>query len=103
MSTAHKIIDGLKDAIAGNFTRITVEGQTWVRADNLAALVKALEPFAKGAAQIPDAWPPGRGLLIGENHPHNPKPYSLLLAYVDDFRRARAALSAFEQGKGGGS
>src|ERR1700683_1196912 len=28
-----KIIDGLKDAIAGNFSRVTIEGQTWTRRD----------------------------------------------------------------------
>lgn len=30
-----KIIDGLKDAIAGNFRRVTIEGQTWVRVEPL--------------------------------------------------------------------
>lgn len=28
-----KIIDGLKDAIAGNFARVTIGGQVWVRRD----------------------------------------------------------------------
>ncbi len=28
-----KIIDGLKDALAGNFARVTIEGQHWVRED----------------------------------------------------------------------
>jgi hypothetical protein len=26
-----KILDGLKAAAAGNFSRVTIEGQTWVR------------------------------------------------------------------------
>lgn len=26
-----KILDGLRDAVNGNFTRVTIEGQTWVR------------------------------------------------------------------------
>lgn len=26
-----KIIEGLKDAVAGNFSRVTIEGQVWVR------------------------------------------------------------------------
>lgn len=30
-----KIIDGLKDAVAGNFVRVTIEGQTWQRIDDL--------------------------------------------------------------------
>lgn len=28
-----KIIDGLKDAIAGNLDRVTIDGQVWVRRD----------------------------------------------------------------------
>lgn len=32
-STGRKIIDGLKDAVAGNFASVTIEGQRWVRAD----------------------------------------------------------------------
>lgn len=31
MSAAAKIIEGLKDAIAGNFASVTIEGQHWVR------------------------------------------------------------------------
>lgn len=38
MSTGSKIIDGLKDAVAGNFTRVHVEGFEWVRADHVASL-----------------------------------------------------------------
>ncbi len=26
-----RILQGLKDAVAGNFTRVTIEGQTWER------------------------------------------------------------------------
>lgn len=33
--SGQKIIDGLKDAAAGNFGRVTIGGQTWVRADEL--------------------------------------------------------------------
>lgn len=28
-----KILDGLRDALSGNFSRVTIEGQTWVRQD----------------------------------------------------------------------
>ena len=31
--SGQKIIDGLKDAVAGNFSRVTIDGQVWVRAD----------------------------------------------------------------------
>lgn len=27
----HKIIEGLKDAVAGNFSSVTIEGQRWIR------------------------------------------------------------------------
>lgn len=32
--SGHKIIDGLKDAVAGNFDRVTIEGQVWVKRDS---------------------------------------------------------------------
>lgn len=31
--SGQKIIDGIKNAIAGNFVRVTIDGQTWVRRD----------------------------------------------------------------------
>ena len=36
--TGSKLIDGLRDAVAGNFSQVTIEGQTWVRADHVAEL-----------------------------------------------------------------
>lgn len=33
MSSGAKIIEGLKDAVAGNFSSVYIEGQHWVRAD----------------------------------------------------------------------
>jgi hypothetical protein len=32
-NSGSKLIDGLRDAIAGNFTRVNIEGQVWVRHD----------------------------------------------------------------------
>src|SRR5581483_3628517 len=32
--SGHKIIEGLRQAVAGNFARVTIEGQTWVRVDD---------------------------------------------------------------------
>lgn len=32
-----KIIEGLKDAIEGDFTSVTIEGQKWLRADAIHA------------------------------------------------------------------
>lgn len=42
-----KIFAGLKQAVAGDFTRVTIEGQTWERRDSTerAKLHKALEEF----------------------------------------------------------
>ncbi len=31
MAAGAKIIEGLKDAVAGNFSRVTIDGQTWAR------------------------------------------------------------------------
>lgn len=33
MSAGNKIIEGLKNAVAGNFARVTVEGQVWERVE----------------------------------------------------------------------
>lgn len=60
---------------------------------HIERLQGALKPFAAGAANIPNSWPPHRALLIDEKHPDNPKPYCLLLARVCDFRLAAEALS----------
>lgn len=35
--TAHKIIEGIKQAIAGNISAVTIEGQRWVRKDHTPA------------------------------------------------------------------
>lgn len=32
MTGGQKILEGLKDAVAGNFSAVTIEGQRWVRA-----------------------------------------------------------------------
>jgi hypothetical protein len=31
MAKASKILDGLRDAVAGNFAAVTIEGETWVK------------------------------------------------------------------------
>lgn len=41
-----KILDGLKDAIAGNFVAVTIDGGRWVRQDRYDDLVRALEWIA---------------------------------------------------------
>ena len=41
-----RIISALKEAVAGNFARITVDGQTWVRVDAFRAAEKALRFYA---------------------------------------------------------
>jgi hypothetical protein len=37
MSTGAKIIEGLEEAIAGDFARVTIEGQTWARVKDIHA------------------------------------------------------------------
>lgn len=61
-----KIIDGLKDAVAGNFDRFTVEGQTWERRhtgkplvsdDEVRAAKRVLDQMAQMAGRdqpVPD-------------------------------------------------
>lgn len=48
-STGRKIIDGLKDAVAGNFASVTIEGQRWVRAD----APEATEPDGERMITVP--------------------------------------------------
>lgn len=43
MSAGSKIIEGLKEAVRGDFARVTIEGQTWVRADRAAPPVGLTE------------------------------------------------------------
>lgn len=62
-------------------------------------LIKAIEPFVKGAEQIPDSFPDGRGFLIGEEHPDNPKKYNLLIAFVGDFRKAKEVFENYSKVK----
>lgn len=55
--SGHKIIEGLKQAIAGDISRVTIDGQTWVRrnaeTDDLWDLVDAL---AKLRRELPGWW-----------------------------------------------
>jgi hypothetical protein len=37
MSTGSRIIESLKEAVAGDFARVTIDGQVWVRATDLRA------------------------------------------------------------------
>lgn len=32
-SLGQRIIDGLRDAVVGDFARVTIDGETWIRAD----------------------------------------------------------------------
>lgn len=60
-----KIIDGLKAAIAGDLSRVHIEGQTWVRVDRAGStqaeierLRAALLPFADAALQAEQTGTP---------------------------------------------
>lgn len=41
--SGQKILDGLKDAVAGNFARVTIEGQVWVRQERAPVDVNSKE------------------------------------------------------------
>jgi hypothetical protein len=41
-----KIIEGLKDAVAGNFSAVTIEGQRWVRVDGYPSKAAMIEAVA---------------------------------------------------------
>jgi hypothetical protein len=56
MSSGREIIDGLRDAVAGNLSRVLIYGQTWVRRDG---------PAEKRIAELEDAL---RLVMIGGNH-----------------------------------
>lgn len=64
--SGQKIIDGLKQAVAGDFARVTIEGQTWVRAD--ADRDRAL--IEECARCVPTNW--CDALLTGPEAPRAP-------------------------------
>jgi len=49
-----KIIDGLKDAVAGNFSRVTIDGQVWERIDTRAQLSAPAD--GKESGESGEAW-----------------------------------------------
>lgn len=51
-SAGPRIIKALKQAAAGDFSVVTIEGQTWVRRDDLSKAVEALKPFAEAASNL---------------------------------------------------
>jgi hypothetical protein len=40
--SSQKIIDGLKEAVAGRLARVTIDGETWARLDDIHADLQAL-------------------------------------------------------------
>lgn len=47
MGKGQKIIDGLKDAVEGNFSRVTVAGQTWVRLDTVTTMEECIRHIVR--------------------------------------------------------
>jgi hypothetical protein len=75
-----KIIDGLRDAVAGNFASVLIEGQKWVRDDD------------------PDAFE--RGRVAGKHEAALETEYGSFSAHVQAvFREARALCAALEGDK----
>lgn len=52
--SGHKIIEGLRDAVAGNFARVTIDGQIWVKRDSTE--VERLEDIAESARDLVALW-----------------------------------------------
>lgn len=52
MGHGQKIVDSLKEAVAGNFARVTVGGVTWVRNDTHVDKATAWDELAKKNAEI---------------------------------------------------
>jgi len=51
MSSGQRIIDGLKEAIAGDFSRVTIDGKTWVRVEAGTAADKTKSDIRGALAQ----------------------------------------------------
>jgi hypothetical protein len=86
-----ELADAKDDALRLHKEKMDYYEQNAALLARVGELEAALKPFAEGAKEIPDDFP-DTGLLIPEGHPHNPKKYNLLIAWVRDFRRAAAAL-----------
>lgn len=81
-----KIIEGLRDAVAGNFASVTIDGQTWVRRDSLIAAAPDLLAALRGLVQINENHNESIAKIIG-------KPMSWKDDYLD---AARAAIARAE-------
>ena len=74
---ADKIIAGINDAIAGNFSAVTIDGVRWVRAERMAKALASLQSPAKGemreAIATPREMPPEVYAAVQQaimKHPH---------------------------------
>lgn len=62
--SGQKILDGLKEAIAGDFGRVTIDGQVWVRFDN-NPLYRAAPEMLAALRQLAADHPAFRSKPIG--------------------------------------
>jgi hypothetical protein len=78
MSAAgHRIIQGLQDATAGNFTRVTVDGQAWVRETPLLRAAPELLTACKAlVAMLEDS-------MTGMLHPDTRLPFEVGVTDVE--------------------
>lgn len=71
-----RVLDGLRDAVAGNFAAVTIEGETWVKQGHedealdrarsrIAALEEALKPFAEAADTVEAVFTPSQLKRVG--------------------------------------
>ena len=72
-----KIIEGLKDAVAGDFSRVTIEGVTWVRADRASGVLQDdLRDMLVALGLPPD-------------HPRPRSPHEVFRECIEEVKRIR--------------
>lgn len=63
MGAGQKIIDGLKDAVAGNFARVTIDGQTWERKESWQP-IKTAPKDSRAVLIWSEMWEDTYGMVI---------------------------------------
>lgn len=85
----HKIIEGLKEALAGNLARVTIDGVTWVRKEELRRKDAEIERLRATLKPFADAADLAERNLCKHNTDE-------ILIRLGRLREARAALTASE-------
>ena len=77
-----KILDGLRDALSGNFSRVTIEGQVWVRLDPAATPRTHADRQAMAETIHKARWPADRQMAVTpfEDEDRNGREYCFRIA-----------------------